>query len=367
VYTSGRRYPLIIVQYRSRGFLRGGIGDEYPIHVFSASGFAVLSFHRPDDWELQPLVRSYDELEARNHVDLRERRRILSVLLAGIDYLADLGIVDSRRVGLTGFSDGGETVGFALTSESQRFAAAAASWIAHSPTGWYVYGPKFQRVLSSHGLGYPRGPTAERWQRLSLALNAEHVMTPLLLQVSDQELLPETETFAALEAHGRPVELYVFPNEYHVKLQPRHRLAVYRRSLQWFQFWLQGIEAHDPMDADQYARWRTLRTLRNSIGGAQPDLGSEGSKQRSQLGLAQWLSVPQLTIDCSAIQKTLPRHHSLKQQVADEACVPADDVHQEPGRPALGIALPNDAWQVIRECVSGEGSTATAAQCNPGR
>jgi len=44
----GAKHPLIVVQYISHGFLRGGTGDEFPIQLFAAKGFAVLSFARPD-------------------------------------------------------------------------------------------------------------------------------------------------------------------------------------------------------------------------------------------------------------------------------------------------------------------------------
>ncbi len=47
----------------------------------------------------------------------------------------------------------------------------------------------------------------------------------------------------ALKELGKPVELYIFPNEYHNKTQPMHRWNVYRRNVQWFQFWLQGFES----------------------------------------------------------------------------------------------------------------------------
>src|SRR6185437_13337516 len=45
-YEPGKKYPLIITTYRSGDsrFLRGATGDEYPIYVFAAHGFAVLSF-----------------------------------------------------------------------------------------------------------------------------------------------------------------------------------------------------------------------------------------------------------------------------------------------------------------------------------
>ena len=54
------------------------------------------------------------------------------------------------------------------------------------------------------------------------------------------------------------MELHVFPDEAHIKVQPRHRLAVYRRNLDWFRFWLQGHVDPDPAKAEQYRRWRVM-------------------------------------------------------------------------------------------------------------
>jgi dipeptidyl aminopeptidase/acylaminoacyl peptidase len=264
-YERGTRYPLIVVQYRSRGFLRGGIGDEYPIHLFAANGFAVLSFHRPDDEELEASSSSYEEAERRGWIGHRDRHRVLSTLEAGLDELERRGILDPVRVGITGLSDGGETVSFALIHSPARFAAAAASWTAWSPSFFYLAGPKFQPTLERFGFGDPEGPARPQWQGASIAMNARQVRTPLLLQVSDYELLPEAQSFAALRRAGRAVEMHVFPQEYHTKQQPLHRLALYRRNLQWFQFWLQGVEASDPLDAGQYVRWRALRSQSSAV------------------------------------------------------------------------------------------------------
>lgn len=58
------------------------------------------------------------------------------------------------------------------------------------------------------------------------------------------------------------VEMYVFPGEYHVKWQPIHHLNIYERNVQWFRFWLLDQEADEPLDPEQYSRWRTLREKR---------------------------------------------------------------------------------------------------------
>ena len=45
-YETGKRYPLVITTYVDYdGFLLGGTGNEYPIHVFAANGLVVLNFN----------------------------------------------------------------------------------------------------------------------------------------------------------------------------------------------------------------------------------------------------------------------------------------------------------------------------------
>ncbi|MBG9791049.1 hypothetical protein ABD76_00240 [Paenibacillus dendritiformis] len=58
-------------------------------------------------------------------------------------------------------------------------------------------------------------------------------------------------------------DVYVFPNELHQKFQPRHKFHVYERNLDWFQFWLMGVEDDDPRKVDQFKRWRQMRDGRS--------------------------------------------------------------------------------------------------------
>jgi dipeptidyl aminopeptidase/acylaminoacyl peptidase len=102
-----------------------------------------------------------------------------------------------------------------------------------------------------------------------MALNAGKMRTPLLMQLSDDEFIDSLETFTALREHDKPVELYVFRGEHHIKWQPVHRLAIYERNLDWFAFWLQDRVDPDPAKAEQYARWEAMkRSLRE--GGSGP-------------------------------------------------------------------------------------------------
>lgn len=259
-YIAGHHYPLIIVQYHSRGFLRGGTGDEYPIHVFASKGFAVLSFERPRDWHIEETAQSYDEADVENWRNLHDRQMVFSVLSAGIRVLENIGIVDPKRVGITGLSDGANTADYAIVHSSEMFSAAAVSWTHWNPMNYYLQGPVMQSLLDKWGLGFP-GELAnmEQWKGLSIALNADRIHTPLLIQVSDSEMLPETETYAAMRHYDRAVDMYIFQDEHHIKVQPRHRYNIYRRNVQWMEFWLQGVEDPEPVSPDQYLVWRALK------------------------------------------------------------------------------------------------------------
>ncbi|HVI97495.1 MAG TPA: Atxe2 family lasso peptide isopeptidase [Sphingomonas sp.] len=260
-YRRGERLPMIVVQYHSRGFLRGGTGDEYPIFLFAAHGFAVLSIERPAGAVLTPDAMTSREIIAAGTKDWTERRSLQSSLETGVRAAIATGAVDPARIGITGLSDGATSVRFALIN-SQLFAAAAISSCCIEPVSALTMdGIRF--ADANLAMGYP-GMNASKsafWAPMSLALNADRINVPLLMQLSDDEYLLSLEAFEALREAGKPVEMYVFPDEHHNKWQPRHRLAIYRRNVDWFDFWLRSTEHPDPAKRPQYMRWRQLRAL----------------------------------------------------------------------------------------------------------
>lgn len=260
----GGRLPLVVVQYHSDGFLRGGTGDDYPIHAFAGRGIAVLSIERPAYIAASdPSVRTYSDVDAANAREWRDRRSLLSTIETGLRQAIDLGIADPDRIGITGLSDGATSTQFALIN-SDMFAAAAISTCCMEPQSWITNaGPR--SAQSKREEGYPplTRPDPAFWQPLSLAQNAARLRAPILMQLSDQEYRDALETWTALTEQQAPVEMYVFPNENHSKWQPAHRLAVYRRSIDWFDFWLANRRDPDPKKAEQYRRWEALKRLRD--------------------------------------------------------------------------------------------------------
>lgn len=237
-HRAGDRHPLIIVQYRSRGFLRGGMGDEYPIFVLAEKGFAVLSIDRPADFADRLPLADVDSHTRANVADWADRKNVVSSVNSGIELLDKMGVIDTKRIGLTGMSDGASTAQFALVN-SQRFAAAAVSSCCEDPSlSFSSIGQAYRDDLLRWGYPRLRDDKERFWSQFSLAMNADKIQAPILMQLSDDEFRFSLEAFEELRSRAKPVDLIVYPDEHHVKWQPAHRLSVYETAVQWFEFWL---------------------------------------------------------------------------------------------------------------------------------
>ncbi|PZU06954.1 MAG: Atxe2 family lasso peptide isopeptidase [Sphingobium sp.] len=231
-YRHDHRLPLVIVQYESRGFLRGGTGDEYPIQALAARGFAVLSFNRPPWFALSGAPRTGTEFDQYNNKGFADRRSNLSSIETIIHRLVDAGIVDPERVAITGLSDGAVTATFALAN-SPLFSAAILSTCCEGPFGFEIAGV----ALDDHYIkgGYPSTRRGDRefWELDSLSDAPRAKAVPLLIQASSAEYRMALGTYRELRHQGWPIEMYVYPDEGHIKIWPAHRLTIYQRNIEW--------------------------------------------------------------------------------------------------------------------------------------
>ena len=263
----GRRYPLIITTYAdSDEFLRGGVGDEYPIQVFAANGFAVLDFNsgkfrnKPGDFESAVLMLQSP----------------MEGMAAAVEKLADMGIVDPARVGITGLSFGAALVDYGISHTNLFHAAIESGGGAWDPFGYFLGSDEIRAYyFSMYGLGPPEGESAAKWQRISTSLNVQRILSPLLINAADSEYIGDMQLITTLRESKKPVEMFIYADELHEKNQPKHRYEIYERNVDWFNFWLKDKEDRDPAKAEQYTRWRELRKL------------SEKEKDSAQIAIAR--------------------------------------------------------------------------------
>jgi dipeptidyl aminopeptidase/acylaminoacyl peptidase len=252
-YEPGKKYPLIVTTYRTHEFLRGASGDENPLHVYAADGFAVLSF----DYGR----RDYDNIPGDFQRYLSWYESVQASIKMAIQKASEVGVADTTRVGLTGYSRGTEIVTYEIT-HSKLFRAVSGAAGDYSPYFYYMAPRRVQDNFASEGVGgWPEGKSNTNWKKLAPELNADQIDVPVLNNDPDSEFLPDLALYTSLRELGKPMELFIYPNELHVVNQPKHRYQIYERNLDWFRFWLKSEESPDPAKSEQYKRWRQLRQL----------------------------------------------------------------------------------------------------------
>jgi len=262
-YRPGRTYPMIVVQYDTRGFLRGGTDDEYPIQAFANRGYAVLSFSSPHFPAGKHPPKTFEEAGRAELKNFAGRRNIQSALEAGVRLVIKRGIADPKRIGITGLSDGSSTVEWEL-SHSSLFAAAAMSSCCWDPGFIAFLGPSAARHFLAEGYPGILGRNDAFWKDMALETHARKLRTPILVNASEEEFLMALETYTGLREAGVPIDLFVYPGEFHARWQPAHRLATYRRSLDWFDYWLRGIRSPDPDRQPELKEWDRLKARSES-------------------------------------------------------------------------------------------------------
>lgn len=263
-YVQGRQYPLVFVGYRARRALRGGTGNEYPVHLFAANEFVVLVYDKPEANEAREVyIDPLDLGRVRWGSDYFEPRMSLASFDAAIRILSNDGLIDSTKVAVTGLSAGVSAVNYSLI-QSSLFSAAIVSSCEWAPSAYYLDGAAgdfIQEYRRAIGAGPPGSPSGTLWPLLSLSMNAESIETPLLINAGEREQPWALEEVIGLLEHGKAVEMVVHPGEAHIKWQPAHRLAIYRRNVDWLNFWLRSVEDPTPEKVPQYARWHRLRAM----------------------------------------------------------------------------------------------------------
>ncbi len=154
-----------------------------------------------------------------------------------------------------------------VAMNSKLLAAAAVVSAQYEPTDYWMEAMRGshipQEMKEFQQAGAP-DQDPERWKLISPALNTDRIKAPLLMQMSEQEFRGGMELFSRLSNTTTPVEMYAFPDEAHIKLQPRHQFAIYRRNLDWFRYWLEDYVDPDPALSAQYRRWDLLRRRRQA-------------------------------------------------------------------------------------------------------
>jgi dipeptidyl aminopeptidase/acylaminoacyl peptidase len=242
-YVAGRRYPLVI---QTHGFdpdqfwIAGPFATAFAAQALAGKEFVVLQV--PDSHYSMDTPEEAAEMAAtyENAIDVLDRK----------------GIIDSKRVGIVGFSRTGLYVRYMLTHGRHHFAAAVIAdgfddgfwtYFAYANESAY-FASELQELIGAS----PFGEGLNTWLNRSSGFLLEKVNTPVQIQVNDNgSLLGNWDWFVGLKRLHKPVELLYFPNGTHILEKPSEQLASKQAVVDWFCFWLKGEGdlrslAHEP-------------------------------------------------------------------------------------------------------------------------
>lgn len=271
-YIEGNKYPLVIQTKEDIGsFLCDSGIEHFPSFApqpLATSGIMYL---------IRTIPEGYSVKEERDHYpkgypgDIGEAAFHMDVYDSAVRALEKRGLVDADRVGIIGFSLTGWYVQFALAHSAIHYRAATTTdnVMYSMGTYWYVHRDGMMDQYDHLYGGPPYGETFKNWKAFSVSFNLDKIRTPLMMEemgyghpydtsAPPANLATAYEVFAGLSRLGKPVELYYYPNELHLPDHPRARLASLRRNIDWYRFWLQGVERGDAEERIQYDRWRGM-------------------------------------------------------------------------------------------------------------
>lgn len=256
-YEKGKRYPLVVTQYHSTGFLRGNVGNEYPIYPMAGEGYFVLDVEWPSRSRRSETL---DYVTINRMYTQSGRKLVWDVINSGVDQVIAEGLADPNKLAITGLSGGAEDVQYVL-QRSSRFAVAIASSGIHDISFFALVpeGPMREDLMKTFATKRLIPPEGNDLYNLAWSRRPETLTTPLLINVGQYEALIGFEGTQTILHEGGPLEMRIFEDESHIKYHPRTYQGIYLNNLQWLKFWLSGKEDAGVEFANQYRRWEAMR------------------------------------------------------------------------------------------------------------
>lgn len=247
-FEEGKRYPLITyIHGGPEAAVQNGWVTRYYTwgQVAAARGYFVFmpNYRASSGRGVDFTMAGYGDLVGVEYDDV----------LDGIDYLIRQGAVDKDRVGIGGGSYGGYFSAWSATKHTERFAAAVVfvgigNQISKRNTTdipWEDYHVHW---------GYWTHEDYEDVYSRSPVKYAHQSQTPTLVLHGDRDprVHPSQglEIYRTLKLHGNaPVRLIWYKGEGHGNRLNVHQLDYIKRTMEWFDYYLQSDEPKDEMPA----------------------------------------------------------------------------------------------------------------------
>ncbi|MBI3823502.1 MAG: S9 family peptidase [Planctomycetes bacterium] len=235
----GKRYPLVLTVHGGpeAHYSNGWLTMYHSLgQVAAAKGMAVFypNYRGSTGYGVEFSMKGQKDAGGKEFDDL----------IDGVDHLIKMGLVDDKKVGITGGSYGGYATAWGSTYYSHRFAAGVmfvgiSDWISCSGT---------TDIPQEMFLVHHRKWLWDDWDYFKKASPIAHLdkaKTPLLIMhgKNDPRVNPgqSLEFYRHLKVRNQaPVRLVLYPGEGHGNRRAASKLDYNIRTLQWFEHYLKG-------------------------------------------------------------------------------------------------------------------------------
>jgi dipeptidyl aminopeptidase/acylaminoacyl peptidase len=236
-YEPGKRYPLLLMIHGgpqsvfSQEFIGGStiypLSYIYPYAAFSSQGYAVLRVNPRGSGGYGAEFRKKN-IRDWGGMDYQD-------LMTGVDKVIEMGLADTERQGVMGWSYGGFMTAWIIT-QPDRFKAASVG-------AALINAISYDGTSDIHWL-LPDYLGANFWDDYNVYMThspiyyVRNVTTPTLIQHGEEDIrVPLTqgeELYSALKKRGVPVKMVVYPRSGHEPEEPRLLRAIMNHNLEWF-------------------------------------------------------------------------------------------------------------------------------------
>ena len=230
-YEAGKKYPLV---HMIHGGPHGTFGDvwhpRWNAQAFSAPGYvvALVNFQGSTSWGQDFAQRIQGEWAARPAEDI----------LKATDALIAAGLVDEKRMAITGGSYGGYLVSW-LAGHTDRFKCIINHAGVADLTAQYASDVTQGRGKAAGGEVWDGLEKQDQWSPVRFA---KGMNTPMLVIHGERDYrVPVGQgllIYGVLKAKGVPARLVYFPDENHWVLKARNALLWLREVHAWLERWL---------------------------------------------------------------------------------------------------------------------------------
>ncbi|MDQ2932519.1 MAG: S9 family peptidase [Gemmatimonadota bacterium] len=225
-YTQGQKVPAIL-RLHGGPVSQWDNGFELSWQLLAAHGFAVIG--------MNPRGSSGRGLAWAKAIYAHWGEKDVQDVLSGADYAVAHGIADPARLGVGGWSYGGELTDYVIASDTRFKAAISGAGIGNVLAGFGT--DQYVREYTAE-LGVP-WKHLETWLRVSYPfLHADRIVTPTLFMAGDQDynvpLQNSEQMYEALRSLGVETQFVIYPGQFHGLTRPSFLADRMQRYINWY-------------------------------------------------------------------------------------------------------------------------------------